>query len=439
MIFFGAALLAVDRWRAQPRFDPWHMAWLALMGAATTGAKGTVMPVLLCALALWCGWRWLGTRVFPIRLAVAGIVLAAVFAIVYQMTMAGWGTGAAAFVPFDLFHVSDFWRQEFPRWEAWLGQWLPHAVVPALASIGCGFVVVAGTDGVRLLALPYLLMRHRPAQQPIIEWLGAAFLVSGAMGGLMKLDADGELYLFLLMRLPTAVLTAACLVEAARRLRVLINLPIAAASTEGARTVGFFKSAAAWGRWSIPIIVAIAIVATLAAQSGTWLLRNRVGFADWMRDKPGLEIDADMLRLREALLWVRANTEPNAVLVANTCTPTNLKNDRWDSLDRTLTGVHYYYSALSERRLLVEGPNYLLHPERVSRRMELAAEVFYHHRPPSAEMFGGMPCYALIDHSLRDGAEVALAPQSRVFANARIEIYRMPPRDTRTAAVIPER
>ena len=53
--------------------------------------------------------------------------------------------------------------------------------------------------------------------------------------------------------------------------------------------------------------------------------------------------------MQEALLWVRHNTERNAVLVANACTPENMKKDHWVTLDRTLTGVHFYYSALSER------------------------------------------------------------------------------------------
>ena len=43
-----------------------------------------------------------------------------------------------------------------------------------------------------------------------------------------------------------------------------------------------------------------------------------------------------MQELQEALLWVRHHTEPNAVLVANSCTPENMKKDHWGALDRKL-------------------------------------------------------------------------------------------------------
>src|SRR5205823_3360646 len=107
--------------------------------------------------------------------------------------------------------------------------------------------------------------------------------------------------------------------------------------------------------------------------------------------------------LQEALLWVRANTEPDAVLVANACTPENMRHDHWGALDRTLMGVHFYYSALSERRLWFEGPNYILDTSRARLRANLESAFFYHGRslPPKLVNDDG-PVYALIDRSLAD-------------------------------------
>jgi hypothetical protein len=131
-----------------------------------------------------------------------------------------------------------------------------------------------------------------------------------------------------------------------------------------------------------------------------------------------------MLHLREALLWVRANTEPDAVLVTNTCTAANLEKDHWSKVDRTLAGVHFYYSALSERRVLVEGPRYLLDTEEVIRRVQLADEIFFADRLPLPSAVGASTWYAMIDRSTADGAAVALHPDARVFKNERIEVYR---------------
>jgi hypothetical protein len=44
------------------------------------------------------------------------------------------------------------------------------------------------------------------------------------------------------------------------------------------------------------------------------------------------------------------------------------------------------------------------------------------------------PCYLLLDRSVQDGARVALSSQQRVFANSRIEVYRVP---NATLAAVP--
>jgi hypothetical protein len=160
-------------------------------------------------------------------------------------------------------------------------------------------------------------------------------------------------------------------------------------------------------------------------QTSLWLSRNRTGFGAWLSTPAKHRADDHMVELREALLWVRKNTEPNAVLVANACTPENMKKDHWGALDRTLTGVHFYYSALSERRLWFEGPNYIMDTTRARIRANLASAFFYRDAPLDAAVVSVAPCYVLVDRSLADGAKVPEVGNPRVFANARIDIYRM--------------
>jgi hypothetical protein len=62
------------------------------------------------------------------------------------------------------------------------------------------------------------------------------------------------------------------------------------------------------------------------------------------------------------------------------------------------------------------------------RRMAIAAKVFYGGLTPSRAMFSVQPSYVVIDHSVGDGATVALTASARVFANSRFEIYRVPPK-----------
>ena len=410
VIYFGALLLVLARWTQGDRLGWRRVVWLAILGAAATGAKGTVLPVLLPALALWAALTWLRTRRFPARLVVAGVALFAAFAAVYQITMARWGTAAAAFVPYDIFGVSNFWRQTLPAWTATLAQWLPAPASGQIAALGCAVVVLAGTLGVRLLALPFLLRRGAWRDCPAVQLLALTALCAIGMGGVMRLDGDGELYLFLLVRVPASVLAAAFLMRVA-------GGGLATQTARRSRTV--FAAA-----------VALLVGVTLTFQLRSTVLALRRGMGEWLRPVIGVRALPAMELLHEATGWLRHNAEPNAVIVANAFTQSNRDKDRWGALDGTLVGVHFYYSALSERRLLLEGPNYLLDPRRVIQRMEIAANIFYRQQPPTAEMLDGAPGYVLLDRAVGDAAKVALPESARVFTNARIDLYRVP----RTAA-----
>jgi hypothetical protein len=102
-----------------------------------------------------------------------------------------------------------------------------------------------------------------------------------------------------------------------------------------------------------------------------------------------------------------------------------MRKDHWGALDRTLMGVHFYYSALSERRLWFEGPNYVLNGPLLSRRAALASDFFYRGRTLNPEIVAAAPSYVLVDRSLQDDAVVPLPLGSRLFTNPRMVIYRL--------------
>ncbi len=438
MIFCGALLIAVARCAKLRHCTLRHYLWLLLLGAAGTGAKGTVLPVVVGALGLWTVWRWWHDRVIPRRLVAFGLCLALAFAVVYWPTMSLWRTGNAAFRPFHVFELSAFWKQHLPLWQQGLAQWLPVAAAKPLASILCAAVVFAGTCGIRLLAIPYLLRGDRPRRDSLlVGWLGAFFIASVGMGVLLELNSHGELYVILMMRLPMAVLTAGCLMAVARRLTAwwcgFRALPGRLDPVMGGLLVRTMPAA----RRILPRVVAgscaAALLVILTIQTSLWGVRNYSGLREWLKTPTDLKPDGYMQELQEALLWVRNHTEPNAVLVSNACTPENMKKDHWGALDRTLTGVHFYYSALSERRLWFEGPSYIMDTTRARVRASQAADFFYRDQRLLPTTVAPGPSYILLDRSLADGAKVTLPLGRRVFTNRRMEIYRLSPSLTENA------
>lgn len=440
MIFFGALLIAVARGVLARRLTWRQVGLLALLAAAGTGAKGTVLPALLLGLGLLGAWWWLRQRRFPARLVGIGLAMGGAFTAVYLLTMSQWGSGDAMLQPWKVFHVTQFWQQHADAWvlavKAPFKKWLhlPHIGI-WLAEISCAAVVIAGTSGVRLFAIPYLLRGDPRHRGEVAAWLGAAFVASCAMGTIIHLDSNGELYLILLIRLPLAVLSAAFMVSAAGRLRCWWGRRTGEIATPAGLTIDPFGRPAAvgpprpaWPARALAVAVVVVTGSTLAVQTGLWVTRNRTGFEAWLRMDSRVAVNDDLLPLYDAMFWVRRHTEPNAVLVANAFTQRNLRHGRGVLVDHTTAGVHYYYSAVSERRLWVEGPSYQLDFQRMRRRMAVAAKVFYGNLPPSRPMFSVAPSYVVIDHSVGDDAKVALPSEARVFANSRFDIYRVPPR-----------
>lgn len=432
LIFCGALLLAIAECARAAHCSARQYGWLLLLGTAGTGAKGTVLPVLICALALWTLWRWgRECRLSP-RLIAFGVCLGAAFAMVYVPTMSGWRTGDAAWRPFHVFQLTAFWKLHLPAWTQWLAQWMPRSTAGTLASLACAAVVFAGTCGVRLLALPYLVWGDESRDRLVVSWLGAFFVAAAGMGMLMELNSYGELYVILMMRLPMAALAAGFCVAAVRRigrwLHQLQSEPAAASRSPFALQPSALLHARPTAFWLPRLIViggTLVLLVAFGLQTSLWWTRNRAGLGEWWRTPMDVKPDSSMQELREALLWVRENTEPNAVLVANAFTPENMKKDHWGALDRTLMGVHFYYSAFSERRLWFEGPNYILDTTRARIRANLASNFFYRGRPLDRHLVNDGPCYVLIDRSLGDGARAGFAADKRVFSNTRMEIYRL--------------
>ena len=269
----------------------------------------------------------------------------------------------------------------------------------------------------------------------LVSWVGAFFIASAGMGMLMELNSHGELYVLLMMRLPMAVLTAGFFLSAWRwfsewwrQARDMGVAPAAEARHTASRQTEWARRILAGG-------LAVVFVTSLGVQTGLWWTRNSKGLREFLKTPADLRPDGYMQELQEALLWVRNNTEPTAVLVANSCTPENMKKDHWGALDRTLTGVHFYYSAISERRLWFEGPNYILDTTRARTRASMASNFFYRGGLLDGRTVSEDPTYVLLDRSLADGANVALPLGHRVFANRRMEIYRLSVETENAAAV----
>jgi hypothetical protein len=365
---------------------------------------------------------------------------------------------------------------------------LPPALGSFLAQAACLAVCLAGSHGVRLLGVTMFFGSRRHINPSLTHWLGWVYLANYLLGDFLVLDSNGQLYLFVAKRLPAAVLAAAAVASFwpawLRRWQELGSAAIELGRKSGAwgwwaacvywrvflsAACGIGLTAVVWQGWlawwiglglfagvllffvprlgasagrdsrrlpRLPAAVvrrflegatravpSLAVVGVLAVQVNHSRLRNRTGFDLWLRESARAE-DPALARLAAGLDWVRRHAPINAVLVANAFTPGHTRADHLAVVDRTTVDKYYYYSALSERRLWVEGPAYAYDPSEVERRMQIAAELFAGERrrlPESA------PYYLLVDHALEDRSPVVIPEAVCEFRNDRVAIYRMPP------------
>ncbi|PTY08479.1 hypothetical protein DB347_02540 [Opitutaceae bacterium EW11] len=466
MVFSGALILWIHRLVTQDG-HPWpSFAVLALLSAIATGAKGTVVPPLILALGVWLSMIWFAGRRFPWRGMVTLAFLGVGFSAVYFSTLAAWGTGAASFYPFASFGIAGFWTDHLAAWTQRLEGWgLPAGASRIGAMIGCGAVVSAGFCGVRLLALRHMWTWKQTANPSLVLWLGLIALMYFAFGQFLSLDSQSQLYLFFPIQLPAGVLAAAemsRLSESAwvrvlaadrdarlhlRRLALLAVVAGAVALVAAdvvawwhavivvaafafvvgpAKESGADKHGAAFARflWRMSPMIALAVL--LAVQVNHWRLRSIQGFNTWCVE-PKRTISREWALLLEGMTWIRSHTPKESVILANAFTARNVRPGGLACIDDTTVDKYYYYSALAERRLWVEGPAYVLNQPEAVRRLEEAAEVFYDGMPASL-LVGSTtlrPQYLLIDRLIADDAKPNLADSALVFENARLSVYRL--------------
>lgn len=466
MIFSGALVLWIHQLLSggRPRWTSWIA--LAAVAAVGTGAKGTVVPPLLAALALWLAIDALRNRRIFRPAAGALAALAAGFAAVYLSTLSAWGTGAAQFSPLASIGIAEFWTQHLAPWtDALLAHGLPWGISRILAMAGCVAIIAVGFCGVRLLALAYV-WRWRSQRNPTLTlWLGIVALAHLLFGQLLSLDSQSQLYLFFPIQLPLGVLGAAAIISLlthfVQRARATSSQPglqarrLALALCATGALIGYatgalaawqsivFSAAAAFflapqrgarvgaswtefARFSLRAAPVVLVALLAALQVNHWRLRSLQGLQAW-RVQPARAVSQDWALLLEGMDWIRNQTPREAVIMANAFTMRNASGARIACIDDTTVDKYYYYSALAERRLWVEGPTYLLNQPEARHRMEQASQVFYGGLPPSELAAGESqpPEYVLIDRSVGDHADPDLPQRSLVFENARLSLYRM--------------
>lgn len=413
-LFFGALLLVLPFLRKLPRLTVLQGLWLSLLAAAATGAKGTVIPVILAALALWSLQLWLSARRLPWRCVQLGFALFLPFLGVYLIAMSEWGSGATVFRPLQTLELSSFWREHHEAWKTAFASLLGQSAGAGLATSLCFLVVALGTEGVRCLALPWFIARGLLGRNSFVLWLGLVWSVTLGLGLLLDMDCYSQLYFLLLGQIPAAILASAALLHLAGALRKRLrrNLRL---TRPGLPAFLHLLS---------PLALCLLIALTLGAQIRLWGMGLAPGLnrMQQVNNQPALPT----LHLHEAMRWVRTHTERDAILVANTFTPKNLRRGPKQGADATWLGTHYFYSALSERRLYVEGPAYLLNQKLARERMDAAARIFYEGGTPGAQLAGLRHRYLLLDRALEDDASVKLPRRDLVYSNPRIDIYRIP-------------
>ncbi len=318
VVFFGTIVLAVWIVREEKKLTYRHVLWLILLAIAGTGAKGTVIPTVLCSFAWLTLWLWVREGHTPWRKLNIGLCLFVPFVVVYIITMYSWGTGEASFSPMTTLKLSAFWREFVPEWKFWLGNSLPSTLSSNIAALTGCFIVFIGSAGLRAFALPFIMMEHEGRRRWLIAWLGTLFLCSYLFGILLHLDSYSQLYILELMRLPMAALASAFLIR-------MLGKSLEALKAEKRSFSVLFT------RRMIPqvtglLLGALFVALVLGVQLNNYLLRSSAGFARWTKHKETTE--RDFLLLSEAMLWVKNNTEIDSVLVSNVFTLKNWTKNR---------------------------------------------------------------------------------------------------------------
>lgn len=465
MIFTGALLIWMRR-HVEFRPGASDYAVLFLLAVVGTGAKGTTVGPLVLAAGMWCLWHRLSGRGWPWRMGFAGLTMTAGFAVAYLVFLRGYSGNGTTWLPFSFPSVSGFWLQHVEAWRAALATLgLPAPLGDFAAGLTACAVVLLGMNGVLGLGLIHGLRAGSGDRGGHGLWVGLVALACIAFGNLLFLDSHGESYLYLPMKLPLAALTAAALAAGWRRwataaattdegrrvvvrwtqivgLGVVLSYLVAVGLVSWWLGVGLGLAALAglapsaqdlkargtgavlaWKR-SLRLLGFVPVLLVFAVQLGSFLSGNREGFALW-RLSAGQARESELVELQDALDWLRRNTPTNVVIVASTFTPWLAGLDHARVVDRTSADKYYYYSALAERRLLVEGPAYLRDLREAGARMEAVADIVAGRSYVLPASLHGREVYLLYERTLVTDQTSMLPDDGVVFSNRRIRIYRL--------------
>ncbi|MCI0464123.1 MAG: hypothetical protein L0Z62_44890 [Gemmataceae bacterium] len=466
MVFMGALMLWIHHILASDVRTADYAA-LLLLSVAATGAKGTTVGPLVAASGLWILWQAGRARRWHGRMAVVAGLLLLGFFVSYALVLRQWSGGGTSIQPFAFIRVSSFWLAHADTWQAHLQTaGLPSGLSSGLAAIACAGATLAGMNGILLIGLMHAFTARARRDDAYATWLGLVAVVCMAFGNLLSLDSNGESYLYLPMRLPLAVLTAAALVALWERciafeglaparlaayLRVLgaglcvggtgalvwsgtlawwagvglgaVGLFLLAPQGGPGATAGpAFRDRRGFGRFLLRLAPLLPLVAVAAVQCNYFRLSNRSGFKLWgVQAATGR--DPALASLHDGLDWVRRNLPVDALLIAGTFTLEKAGPDSVALVDRTTADKHYYYSALGERRLFVEGPAYLRDQAEARKRMRVVAEISRGGVFEVSPVLRRSDCYLLVDREARPVPGDTSRYPAPVFENDRISIH----------------
>ena len=381
LIFFIALLsLVAERlravtWHARADLGAWLVIALLMIGAS--GAKATILPVLLMGTGLYAAYTWIGHRRRPApQLLVALGLEAAIFVITFLIIYRG-GAPFTGFGPLaslgQTLPVLDISRSSVP--------WVARAIVLPLAY-------VAGLAGMLLpLAGLFYMLRRRHRRRLGRHALCLCMLAAGILianvfhqvgysevyfqdtgyvaGCIVAADGLRLAWLDAGSALPisrrVAVASLACWIAALAGL-VIATSETSQSDVAGVRYAvlisgafvfvagGFVvarrrrrPAAGMLGLGLIPILAASALASPieLAPTAGMILSGIPVVYAD--TSQPNVRgLTPDLLA---ALQWLRAHSSVDDVIAVS--------NHWLDAADTN--GRYYYYSAFSDRQVFIEG------------------------------------------------------------------------------------
>lgn len=464
MIFMGALMIWAHRLMDAEAVRWMDYGVLFLLAMVATGAKGTSVGPLAAAAGLWCGWRVVAGQSWPGRMILIGALLGAAFVAAYFIFLRGYSGEGTKLSLFAFPQVSPFWLDHVGSWTAALQEsGLGPNASATVAGLAGSLVVLAGLNGVMLLGLFQAFRRRSRARDPFMVWVGLVAVACVGFGNVVFLDSHGESYLYLPMKLPLVALTAAAVAEFCRvwatragldssQQRMALRWLVGGASLAGLALLVVVGLLPVWGGVAVAVpvlallapsetnaaeariglrrlvpglVVAVPLLLLLAVQVRFGVLGSRGGLMLWQNTAASGK-EQSLAELREGLGWLREHTPTDAVCIAAMFAPDWATLDKARVVDRTTLDKHYYYSALAERRLFIEGPAYVRDQGEASARMQavgalLQGDAFQ--LPPELQ---GRSLYLLVDRLVVPDGMMPPPSAEPVYENRRVRLYRLP-------------